>query len=53
MAKKFSVVNYSGFEDDMDFDYEDSKNCSFQKKIHKSVLRAEKIKKWGPRAKDY
>lgn len=52
MAKKFSVTNYS-FDDEMDFDYEDSKTSSFQKKIHKSVLRAEKSKKWGPRNKDY
>lgn len=52
MAKKFSVTTYSDFED-MDFDYEDSKTASFKKKIHKSVLRAEKTKKWGPRLKDY
>lgn len=53
MAKKFSVNPSYDFDDEFDCDFEDSKVSSYQKKIHKSVLRAEKSKKWGPRIKDY
>jgi len=49
--------NSTGFYDDDDFifddDFEDSKTQSFQRKIRKSILRAEKEKKYGARRKDY
>ena len=53
-----SFSNGSGFyeyDDDFDYDedFEDSKTQSYQKKIRKSILRAEKEKKYGARRKEY